>query len=80
MVVVMAPAETVSDKPLKGWWETVSDEFQTVSSSIPKELVPLLDAKRGTKTRSKYIRELIESAVSDRHDMAESGGGTTTAA
>lgn len=48
------------------WFESKDEDFYTVSSSIPKELVPLLDSIRGTKTRSRFIRELIEREIEER--------------
>jgi metal-responsive CopG/Arc/MetJ family transcriptional regulator len=53
------------------WSDELEDQFKTVSASIPANLVPKLDKMRGTKTRSRYIRELIEQEVKNWLDIGD---------
>jgi metal-responsive CopG/Arc/MetJ family transcriptional regulator len=50
------------------------EEFKTVSSVIPTQTLLTLEAVKGSKTRSRFIREAIEQAVAlavaEREELA----------
>lgn len=53
------------------WYDEISDDFKTVSSSIPNELVDDMDRFKGTLTRSRLIRNLVESWVEEQKSIRE---------
>jgi len=53
------------------WYELAKEEYRTISTCLPKELVPLLDMHRENKSRSRYIRTLIEADIEEREMARE---------
>lgn len=45
------------------WYDDLSEDFQTISTALPKPLVPQMDMRKGPLSRSMYIRRLIEADI-----------------
>lgn len=53
------------------WYEALAEDFQTISSKLPRDKVPLMDMARGPLSRSMYIRRLIEADIEAKEQAIE---------
>lgn len=53
------------------WYEFAREEFRTLSTSVPKDLVPEIHKARGSLSTSKYIRRLIEADIESKDNEPE---------